>query len=222
MTTTEITAAERAQLDAQPVSDADLADDVEVRDIEARIAAGDTKVTAAELAAARTDAAGRVRFARLRGLLAERIARRDAEQVEREQAAAAIERARDALAGHTDAELVSLFDAAEAALDALTRAVVDRNRELVRLVALPVADRVRGVDARAVGQHGPQAARLPLPEGEVRTVQFDTLIRAVLERAGISARNMQPIDRDRYPRNDRDHRDPEVIARGRAQLADRG
>ncbi|WP_344252787.1 hypothetical protein, partial [Pseudonocardia hydrocarbonoxydans] len=89
MSTTDITAEERARLDAQPVTDADLADDPAVAAIEARIAAGDAKVTADQLAAARTDAAGRLRFDRLRGLLAERAARQVAEDQERERAAAA-------------------------------------------------------------------------------------------------------------------------------------
>ena len=224
MTTTEITAEERAQLDALPVADADLDADPAVAEIEARIVAGDDTVTAEQLAATRAEAAGRVRFARLRALLAERTARRDAEQVEREQAEAAIEHARAALAGHTDEALVPLFDAAEEALRALVQAAEGRNRELLRLVGLPRVERVRGVDANAVNRHGPWAARVPLPEGDVDYVEPGPLLSRLLNRADIGVHGggrLVAIDRATYPRVEEQLADPKVVARGRARLAER-
>ncbi|WP_214365617.1 hypothetical protein [Pseudonocardia sp. H11422] len=213
-------AAERDALDELPVDDAEIDADEEVATLEERIASGDESVTEAALTKARTAAAGRVRFAKLRAKAAERRARRDAEQLEREQAAAAIEHARAALAGYTDADLVPVFDEAARAVAALVEAAQGRNSELYRLVLLPAAERVRGV---VTANLTPTSAVVPMPEGPVAPVDVVGLVEAALAAGGIvrSQRTGRPLAvRPAETPTGRIEPAPEpaVIARGRALL----
>lgn len=217
MSTTEITPAERAQLDAQPVTDADLADDPAVAAIEARIAAGDAEVTADQLAAARTDAAGRVRFARLRAMFDERAARQIAADRERERAAAAEQHARETLAPYAPAELVPLYDDAVRALRAYAEAIHERNAAVRRLVTLPRTERHRGVhvyraDTPWVGEVLVDGCTYRMQDGTAHFMR-------VLGAAHLSTRSFTPLDTTQYAVDDRD---PAVVAEGRGHLAERG
>lgn len=215
----EAAAAERTALDALPSSDeasaAEIDADPEVAALEERIASGDGTVSEAQLTKVRTAAAGRVRFARLRGAFADRKARLDAEQVEREHAAAAEAHAREVLAGHTDAALVPLYDEAVAAVSALVEATQGRNETLWRLVNLPTAQRVRGINRVNLT---PAGAVVPLPEGAIAPVQTDLIVQRVLGRARIVGRKLSVVPAHLAA----DDTDPQVIARGRAQLAGQG
>jgi hypothetical protein len=207
-----LAAEERAALDAVPIDD-EVDADPEVVEVEERIAAGDESVSAEHLAEARNVAAGRIRFARLRQLAADRKARRDAEQLAREQAAAAEVHAREALAPYAPAALVEKYDAAVAGLRAYAEAVEERNAELRRLVRLPQAERHVGAVS---DQRDAFGDRLAVDGHEYRRQQLDQHLRRVLEAAGVSAHNFQVIDRTRFRIDDRD---PEIVAEGREQLA---
>jgi len=183
----ELAAAE-AVPDSGEIDPAEIDADPEVAALEERIASGDTKVTEAQLAKVRTEAAGRVRFVRLRGKFAERKARKDAEQLERVQAAAAEQHAREALAGHLDADLAPLQDEAVRAVAALVQAVEGRNATLRRLVHLPAAQRVRGAATSTGGGRLGSPDMVPLPEGRILPIPVDALIGQVTSRATEKAR----------------------------------
>lgn len=224
MTSTETTVPaispeERAQLDAQPV-EAEVDADPAVAELEARIAAGDDEVTAEQLAAERTAAAGRVRFGWLRALYDANVARQLAEQVELDRAAAAEQHAREALAPYTPAALVEKYDAAVAGLRAYADAIEERNAVVRGLVTLPREQRHRGVHIPHA--YEPTVGEVPVDGHTYRLQEFGAHMRRVLAAAGVV------LHRERMVRatgtvfdGGLDRSDPTVIAEGRALLAER-
>jgi hypothetical protein len=210
----EQAAADRAALDAVPVDD-DVDADPAVVELEERVAAGDPEVTAEQLADERIAAAGRVRFARLRKLAADRQARRDAEAAERAAAEAAEQHAREQLAPYAPAALVPLYDAAVAALVAYADAIDERNAHVRRLATLPAAERHRG--AGVTVPHDVRSAQVDVDGHVYRVQQVDAHVERVLGAAGISASRIRLVRGTQYAVDDRD---PALVAEGRAQLAD--
>lgn len=214
----EAAAAERARVDALPVTDPEIDADPAVAELERRIADGDTSVTAAQLAKERTAAEGRARHGRLRGWFADRAARKDAEQLELEQAEAAEQHARDALAAHSPAVLVERYDAAVDALRALAATLDARNATVLDLVRLPPAERVRGAELDPGMQEG--GPRLPL-DGMVHRPQLPgEVITRALRAARIvptrSGAGLRVVGEDEH--FDTGGTDPVLIAECRAQL----
>lgn len=196
-------AAEQTAADALPADE--LSGDELVAEVEQRIASGDESVTADDLAAARTAAAGRSRFARLRQAAADRKARQVAEREQAERIAAAEQAAREALTGASVAEIAARYDEAVAAVRALREAAEVRTRVVVeQLAALrEVGSPMVVVDRGGLGYS--HSRRLVLDGVTVRSGGglVDEAIRAALPRHG---------DGDRTPA---------LVREGREQAAPR-
>lgn len=199
------------------VSDADIDADPQVRKLEERVMAGDAKVTVEQVADERAMAAGRVRFGRLAQVAKERKARRDAEQLEAEQAAAAEQHAREVLAPFPAAEVAARYDAAVAAVAALVKVCEGRNSALYGLCRLPAVGRVRGV---VTANLTPGSAVVPLDGVKHAPVPTDQLAGRAMTAAGlvIAGRGLrvthEPTTGRVVPAPE-----PEIVAEGRAQLA---
>lgn len=204
-----LAAADRVDADAVPVED-NIDADEEVAELERRIASGDQAVTAEDLAEERARAAGRVRFARLRGVFRDREERKAAEVEEVRRAKAADAHARKALAPYAPAELAAKYDAAVAAVQALGEALDGRNKAIRGLVGLPQTERPRGA---AQDRGVPQSARIVLDGATHRWENPAFVIKRALEVAGISTRNYGVISRDQFAVTTAD---PALIAEGRA------
>lgn len=207
-------AAEEAERVALVVTDADVSADPEVAELEGRLVDGED-IPAEQVAEVRAAARARVRFARLRDLAANRKARRDAAQLEREQAAAAEEHARAALTPYTPVAMIPLYDDAVRAVRAYTEALDGRNKALVDLATLPSAQRHREVTIDM--SRGVVTAVLPLDGHHYKFQDIGQHVVRVLNAAGLDERRHQIVDRSLF---DLDTRDPAIVAEGRAMAAE--